>query len=87
VKLFRPHRYTFDAFTDGSALWLSEWRDERTYREHFWTPEKGYRLYKDPSGSVWVKSTSAFPYHGGVEVTPSLAANLIKAWKLDNRWR
>jgi hypothetical protein len=30
-KKFSPHRWTINAFSDGSAMWLLEWRNELEY--------------------------------------------------------
>jgi len=51
-KKFSPHRWTINAFSDGSAMWLLEWKNELEYRtvsfDGFseWEEDEAYPQYR-----------------------------------------
>ena len=68
-------RWTFGAFDDGSALWLCEWRNHRTYR----------CISDDGHVSGWCDSVKDFGAAWSDElsrITPEMAEAIQKRWGL-----
>ena len=86
MSAFRPHRFTLNAFDDGSGVWLCEWLDDNTYREHGWDPKDGYKLWRAKSGCADVHTDIPFNQSGGITVPRRLAKSIVKSWKMGNAW-
>ena len=68
-------RWTFGAFDDGSAMWLCEWRNERTYR----------CICDDGLVTEWHDSVKDYQCTWRDElsyITPEMAAAVQKRWAL-----
>ena len=79
MKRYKPHRWAINAFTDGSCLWLVEWRDSLTYRCHepdghksAWETDEAY-----PAFSGWENETNRLDY--------GTAMAIIKYWRQERK--
>ena len=86
MKRFRPHRFTLNAFDDGSGVWLCEWRDNNSYREHCWDPKGGYSVYKNHSGREWFGTDISYVGTSAAKVDRRIALGILKVWKSGNSW-
>jgi hypothetical protein len=79
MKRYNPHRWAINAFTDGSGVWLVEWRDSVTYRCHepdgrksAWELDKAYPQFRG-----WKNETNRLEY--------GTAMAILKCWREDRK--
>ncbi len=77
---FTPHKWTINAFDDGSAVWVLEYRSENSYKEYGWDPKSGFKVYRDTHGH-WVDTPVAYRHRSGSDITPAIARSIIRSWK------